>query len=186
MQLGPAFRWNGQQKQELGTADGPVTPQNLNRFAYVTNNPLRYADPTGHELDEVGTVTLTLEELEVLVIDLNNIQFVMKLLGAMLGLAGILAAILAPLLGFAVAALGVLYIIDGEQISGLANYFQNALLVAQSQGLQSIDITVSEVSNEGFWYDNSVAITTSVSNSVFFLSLFTPSGSIFRNAAGNW
>jgi hypothetical protein len=27
---------------------GYANPQNLNRFSYVTNNPLRYIDPTGH------------------------------------------------------------------------------------------------------------------------------------------
>ncbi|MFZ5909217.1 MAG: RHS repeat-associated core domain-containing protein, partial [Chloroflexota bacterium] len=27
---------------------GAGNPQNLNRFSYVRNNPLRYADPTGH------------------------------------------------------------------------------------------------------------------------------------------
>jgi RHS repeat-associated protein len=27
---------------------GPANPQNLNRYAYVTNNPLNHADPTGH------------------------------------------------------------------------------------------------------------------------------------------
>jgi hypothetical protein len=42
MQLGPAFRWKGQQKQGLGTTAGPATPQNLNRFAYVTNNPMTH------------------------------------------------------------------------------------------------------------------------------------------------
>ncbi len=26
----------------------PGNPQSLNRYAYVTNNPLRYADPSGH------------------------------------------------------------------------------------------------------------------------------------------
>jgi RHS repeat-associated protein len=29
-------------------------PQNLNRYAYVRDNPLRYADPTGHWIDEGG------------------------------------------------------------------------------------------------------------------------------------
>jgi hypothetical protein len=53
MQLGPAFRWNGQQKQELGTTAGPATPQNLNRFAYGLNNPQRYVDPSGHSTLEV-------------------------------------------------------------------------------------------------------------------------------------
>ncbi len=30
----------------------PGNPQSLNRYSYVYNNPLRYADPTGHEADE--------------------------------------------------------------------------------------------------------------------------------------
>src|SRR6266487_1076010 len=28
---------------------GYANPQNLNRFSYVRNNPLRYIDPTGHK-----------------------------------------------------------------------------------------------------------------------------------------
>ena len=32
---------------------GMANPQNLNRFSYVRNNPLRYIDPTGH-MDSVG------------------------------------------------------------------------------------------------------------------------------------
>jgi RHS repeat-associated protein len=30
----------------------PFTPQNLNRYSYATNNPLRYTDPTGHKACE--------------------------------------------------------------------------------------------------------------------------------------
>ncbi|MFZ5909209.1 MAG: RHS repeat-associated core domain-containing protein [Chloroflexota bacterium] len=33
---------------------GAGNPQNLNRYSYVRNNPLRYADPTGHWIDEGG------------------------------------------------------------------------------------------------------------------------------------
>jgi RHS repeat-associated protein len=29
-----------------------TNPQNLNRFSYVTNNPLRYTDPTGHMMSD--------------------------------------------------------------------------------------------------------------------------------------
>ena len=32
----------------------PYNPQNLNRYSYVNNNPLRYTDPTGHMLDYGG------------------------------------------------------------------------------------------------------------------------------------
>ena len=34
---------------------GYANPQNLNRYSYVTNNPLRYTDPTGHmRVDDEG------------------------------------------------------------------------------------------------------------------------------------
>lgn len=32
-------------------------PQTLNRYTYVRNNPLRYTDPTGHDLQESCTQT---------------------------------------------------------------------------------------------------------------------------------
>jgi RHS repeat-associated protein len=31
-----------------GKANGPNNPQELNRYSYVNNNPVRYTDPTGH------------------------------------------------------------------------------------------------------------------------------------------
>jgi hypothetical protein len=33
---------------------GYTNPQNLNRYAYVLNNPVRYNDPTGHKWDDCG------------------------------------------------------------------------------------------------------------------------------------
>lgn len=39
---------------------GAGNPQNLNRFSYVRNNPLRYTDPTGHGVDcGIGTNCVT-------------------------------------------------------------------------------------------------------------------------------
>ncbi len=34
----------------------PGNPQSLNRYAYVTNNPLRYTDPSGHWLETVWDI----------------------------------------------------------------------------------------------------------------------------------
>ncbi|NOT96522.1 MAG: RHS repeat-associated core domain-containing protein, partial [Nitrospira sp.] len=34
----------------------PRDPQNLNRYSYVRNNPLRYTDPTGHEMENNSVV----------------------------------------------------------------------------------------------------------------------------------
>jgi hypothetical protein len=35
---------------------GYTNPQNLNRYSYVANNPLRYTDPTGHMMDDGGGI----------------------------------------------------------------------------------------------------------------------------------
>jgi hypothetical protein len=40
-----------EQRKKAGSPWGPANPQNLNRYSYVTNNPLRYVDPTGHEAE---------------------------------------------------------------------------------------------------------------------------------------
>ena len=33
------------------SVSGPMNPQALNRYAYVLNNPIRYIDPSGHDVD---------------------------------------------------------------------------------------------------------------------------------------
>ena len=46
-------RWNSPYINHFLSADTVIpshtNPQNLNRYSYVTNNPLRYTDPTGHK-----------------------------------------------------------------------------------------------------------------------------------------
>jgi RHS repeat-associated protein len=39
------------------TVAGSITaPQTMNLYAYVANNPLRYVDPTGHSLSDIGVL----------------------------------------------------------------------------------------------------------------------------------
>lgn len=42
----------------------PANPQTLNRYSYVLNNPLKYVDPTGHEV-KITDEDLALEYLEL-------------------------------------------------------------------------------------------------------------------------
>ncbi|NJO81985.1 MAG: hypothetical protein HC828_03795, partial [Blastochloris sp.] len=42
------FELGREERQQHGSPMGPANPQSLNRYSYVTNNPLRYVDPTGH------------------------------------------------------------------------------------------------------------------------------------------
>ncbi len=48
------FQMDGQERQNATTPWGPGNPQELNRYSYVTNNPLNYVDPTGHEYESGG------------------------------------------------------------------------------------------------------------------------------------
>jgi RHS repeat-associated protein len=116
MQLGPVFRWGARQKQELGTADGPATPQNLNRFAYGLNNPQRYVDPSGHSALEIY-----LDEGEAQ-------AFVDYILGSegKLGAADILHMIGQ---GLIVLAAGLALLAVG---AGVINLFAGILIVAAS------------------------------------------------------
>ncbi|MBC7250364.1 MAG: RHS repeat-associated core domain-containing protein [Anaerolineae bacterium] len=41
----------------------PGNPQDLNRYAYVRNNPLRYTDPSGHRVDPFGVGARDEDEL---------------------------------------------------------------------------------------------------------------------------
>ena len=44
----------------------PANPQDLNRYAYVRNNPLKYTDPSGHWLDtvvDIVSITMTINEI---------------------------------------------------------------------------------------------------------------------------
>jgi RHS repeat-associated protein len=54
-----ARHYNGQQGRfvSVDTVSGKLTdPQSLNLYAYVDNNPLRYTDPSGHMLSDIGVL----------------------------------------------------------------------------------------------------------------------------------
>jgi hypothetical protein len=44
------FQMDEEERQQAGSPWGPANPQALNRYSYTLNNPLRYTDPTGHEV----------------------------------------------------------------------------------------------------------------------------------------
>jgi hypothetical protein len=46
--LGFWFQLDDRARQRAGSPWGPSDPQNLNRYSYALNNPLKYTDPTGH------------------------------------------------------------------------------------------------------------------------------------------
>jgi RHS repeat-associated protein len=48
--------------QQDGYSGSPGNPQGQHRFAYVGNNPVRFADPSGHEAIEGGDLTNTRRE----------------------------------------------------------------------------------------------------------------------------
>lgn len=48
--LGFWFQLSDKQREQAGSPWGPSNPQALNRYSYVQNNPLKYTDPTGHEI----------------------------------------------------------------------------------------------------------------------------------------
>jgi hypothetical protein len=53
-QFGPWFTLSDKEKQQLGSPMGPQNPQALNRYSYVLNNPMRWTDPTGHDVFTIG------------------------------------------------------------------------------------------------------------------------------------
>ncbi len=46
------FILSDRERQNATAPWGPGNPQELNRFSYVNNNPLKYSDPSGHERTE--------------------------------------------------------------------------------------------------------------------------------------
>jgi hypothetical protein len=47
-QFGFWFQLNAGEKEQAGSPWGPSNPQALNRYSYTQNNPVRWADPSGH------------------------------------------------------------------------------------------------------------------------------------------
>jgi hypothetical protein len=43
----------------------PINPQTLNRYSYCGNNPLKYIDPSGHEVNITGTNVSYLDNISL-------------------------------------------------------------------------------------------------------------------------
>ncbi len=48
------FMMSNRERQQATAPWGPGNPQDLNRFSYVSNNPLKYIDPSGHYYEKGG------------------------------------------------------------------------------------------------------------------------------------
>jgi hypothetical protein len=49
--FGSWYTLTDEERDELGSTMGPSNPQALNRYSYVMGNPLKYTDPSGHDVD---------------------------------------------------------------------------------------------------------------------------------------
>ncbi|MCG8351744.1 MAG: hypothetical protein MI924_28590, partial [Chloroflexales bacterium] len=45
---------------------GPLNPQELNRYSYVNNNPVRYTDSTGHFIDTLVDVAFIAYDIDAI------------------------------------------------------------------------------------------------------------------------
>ena len=53
------FQMSGRQRQQATPPWGPGNPQELNRYSYVNNNPLKYSDPSGHKMTGLGLAIIS-------------------------------------------------------------------------------------------------------------------------------
>lgn len=59
------FQLSDRDRQRAKVETGPGNPQALNRYSYVLNNPLRYTDPTGRDLDTLLEIVAAVAALFV-------------------------------------------------------------------------------------------------------------------------
>jgi RHS repeat-associated protein len=85
---------------------GPANPQALNRYSYVVNNPLRYTDPTGHDVrmtrDEAAFFSVHILSPLIEQLEQQNEQEALATLAAgilLAGAAGALSGSIAAMLG---------------------------------------------------------------------------------------
>ncbi|MCB9430929.1 MAG: RHS repeat-associated core domain-containing protein [Ardenticatenaceae bacterium] len=87
----------------------PANPQSFNRYSYVNNNPLNYADPTGHD---AVAANLTPEEAQVLA---DAIGLLLLENGDGTTVLEFLQDLVLPSVGGAIAATGI---VEGLQAAG--------------------------------------------------------------------
>jgi RHS repeat-associated protein len=74
LQFGPVALWDGEVRREHTVPMGPANPQALNRYSYCLGNPLRYVDPTGHQLFNIryDDWSSSASALDLYISDINN------------------------------------------------------------------------------------------------------------------
>jgi hypothetical protein len=153
------------------------------------NNPVRYIDPTGHVWTEIGRATLTIAELRLLISEFSNWEASLKATALILGGADVLlgGAALTPLGAAIIMLLAILIGLEGEQAGWVKDFLNDVLdaaedaakLAADALGLAegsderksfienyTIDLIVSDVSGEGFFWNSMVVLTSSVTGTL--------------------
>ncbi|OGO23027.1 MAG: hypothetical protein A2144_11680 [Chloroflexi bacterium RBG_16_50_9] len=131
----------------------PANPQSLNRYSYVYNNPLKYTDPSGHEVVIEG---MSLSEMAYLINSGNymgllgfNTQYSQQLQGELFQAYVAVASVAPELTSYLVTAKDTINIVETNFTNNIAEF------QAGNFGTHSILVNpiVSEMKDRG-WLNN--------------------------------
>ena len=112
------FQMSGRQRHQATPPWGPGNPQELNRYSYVNNNPLRYTDPSGH-------ITMTREQAGQLAEQIGRlVQLINEKIRSVADPADLLTVLKSSLLEF----IGNLKGTVGAWVAKIAGYAYDALV----------------------------------------------------------
>ena len=117
----------------------PANPQSLNRYSYCLNNPLKYVDPTGHQLLSEEA----LENISLMAGMLRSMVQMRNMTAAMLGDSPELRAMDASITAFA-DAIGAREYVD-SQLTPLGSQRQQPQLSSPAEHAPAAEVTFKDV-----------------------------------------